>query len=744
MVRPVNGEQRAQRRIAALVGRGAPQSEILAAVDEELVAAALSNAEAHAELEQLAVAQAALLGAAKLAAGQASRAELFAAVASDASKLLGPLFTARLFDEPSSVVAPKDVGDRDALVLDGLVQDVQRTEQVARWSPGGEAGRLDAAVGAGVPIVVGGCVCGALAAIALPGLLPPTLEERLATFAEVAATALTGGQVRTDLSRLADEQAALRRLAEQAALRRVAELVARGVGEEELFATVAEEASRLIENEAASLLRIDDDGGSTMVASSGGPVPIGRRIVIAPDDQGIVAQVLRTGRPARLDDYTGVTGRAWARDDFGVGSCVGVPIFVADRIWGVLGITTPDRELPPESEQRLQQFADLIAAALANVQARAEVQQLADEQAALRRVAEIAARGVAPDVVFEAVAIEASSVANDQAMTLTRCQEDGSHVVLAACGAPAPPGTRFECYPGGIIDQVHATGRSARIDDLSRIPGRAHLPYARQTVACVAVPITVGGRFWGLLSATSEERPLPIETEQRLSQFAEIAAAAVANAEGRALLSASRARVVATADETRRRLQRDVHDGAQQRLVQTVSTLKLARLALGDDDGPVAELLEESLQHAQRATDELRDLVRGILPASLIRGGLRQGLDSLVSGLTLPVDVHVAVARLPAEIETTAYFVVAEALTNVVKHAGAGSAQVDVSIDADQLTIDVRDDGVGGADPREGTGLTGLFDRVGASEGTLTITSPAGAGTTLRATLPLGHVADAS
>jgi len=246
----------------------------------------------------------------------------------------------------------------------------------------------------------------------------------------------------------------------------------------------------------------------------------------------------------------------------------------------------------------------------------------------------------------------------------------------------------------------------------------------------------IEGRVWGALTTSTPGPPQPAGTEQRLLQFAELAAAAVANAENKAKLTASRARVVATADETRRRLQRDVHDSAQQRLVHTVITLKLARdaIAAGDSAG---ELVEEALANSERANTELRDVVRGILPAALTRGGLRTGLESLVADLAVPVDVRVTELRLSTHTETTAYFIVAEALTNVVKHSGATRATVEVEIEGETLSIYVHDDGSGAADPARGTGLTGMLDRVEASEGTLRITSPAGIGTTVHATLPL-------
>jgi signal transduction histidine kinase len=202
-------------------------------------------------------------------------------------------------------------------------------------------------------------------------------------------------------------------------------------------------------------------------------------------------------------------------------------------------------------------------------------------------------------------------------------------------------------------------------------------------------------------------------------------------------LRASRARLVATADETRQRLQRDVHDGVQQRLVQTVLTLKLGLDTAARGGDPVG-LMNEALQGAERAMVELRDLVHGILPASLSRGGLRLGIESLIGGLSLPVDMDVTSLpkqRLPTDLEVTAYFVVAEALTNVVKHAEATRARVTVAASADVLAIKVTDDGRGGAEP-QGTGLTGLADRVDAMNGSMLVTSPRGKGTTLEVRLP--------
>jgi signal transduction histidine kinase len=313
--------------------------------------------------------------------------------------------------------------------------------------------------------------------------------------------------------------------------------------------------------------------------------------------------------------------------------------------------------------------------------------------------------------------------------------------VISRSSGPAPPGTRIDYVRGTLPDRVRRTARPVRVDDYDREPDA---PLARRFgfVAAVAAPIAVENRVWGMLTATSADGPLPRGVEERLQRFANLVGTAVSNATSRAQLIASRARVLSTADETRRRLQRDVHDGAQQRLVHTVITLKLARQALADGDVPTgAERVEEALKHAQRATDELRELVSGILPAALTRRGLRGGVESLLVDLALPVEAAVDVPRVAEEAETTAYFVIAEALTNVVKHAKAGRAWVTAGLDAGAIRIEVGDDGVGGARAGQGSGLTGLFDRVEARGGQLRISSPPGKGTTIEATLPVGEAA---
>ena len=295
----------------------------------------------------------------------------------------------------------------------------------------------------------------------------------------------------------------------------------------------------------------------------------------------------------------------------------------------------------------------------------------ADEQAALRRVATLVAKGVAPAEIFAAVAREVRALFEAASAGVVRFEPDGSIAVLGS--APDGSGATHEDVAAAVADAGGAT----------------------RTDGAVGAPIVVEDRLWGVVAASEGAEPLPPGAEERLARFTDLVATAIANAESRAEVAASRARVVAAADEERRRVVRDLHDGAQQGLVHTVLTLELASRAHEEGDEGAAALVAEALEHARRAHEELRELSHGILPAELTSGGLRAGVESLVSRMPLPVVTHVSVGRLPSVVEATAYFVVAEALTNVVKHARAARADVAVDVEDGILRIAVRDDGVG-------------------------------------------------
>jgi signal transduction histidine kinase len=368
---------------------------------------------------------------------------------------------------------------------------------------------------------------------------------------------------------------------------------------------------------------------------------------------------------------------------------------------------------------------------------------LADEQAALRRLATAVARGVPPSKIFTAVAEEIGPLLGADDAAVVRFEPDRTATILAGAGEwlrDVEVGTRVQLDDSLAITPVFRTGRSARVDrhDYRTASGPV-AGYLRRVGnhSAVASPIVVEGSLWGAMVASKKRDPLPADSEERMANFTELVGIVIANAESRAELTASRARVVAAGDEARRRIQRDLHDGAQARLVSTVVTLKLARQELGDATGPGVELLDEALAHAERANGELRELAHGILPSTLSHGGLRSGLDALVSRVNLPVSVEVTAERLPAGLEATAYFILAEALTNVVKHARASSAQIAVVVDGGVLRLEVRDDGVGGARSDGSFGLLGLHDRAAAMNGELRIESAPGEGTVVAATLPI-------
>jgi signal transduction histidine kinase len=416
------------------------------------------------------------------------------------------------------------------------------------------------------------------------------------------------------------------------------------------------------------------------------------------------------------------------------GACAGLTVCEADRMDVMHGQAPAEAPLTAVTET-----------AFTGVQARFELQMLADERRALRHVAKLVARGAAPREVFVAVAVEASRMLGGQATALLRYEPSGASAIVASLGGPDAPmsGTRMSACRDGVVERVFRTGRAARIDSYQDSAGPAAEGARRFGVgAAVGAPIVIEGRVWGALAVMARDRPLPAGTEMRLTQIAELVAGSIANAESRAELTASRARIVATADEARRRIERDVHDGAQQRLVHTIVTLKLAKAALDEAGSPAAELVSEALEQAERATAELRELVHGNMPAVLGSDGLRAAVESLRDQIAVPVIVDVPAERLPTAVETTAYLIIAEALTNVVKHAGAGLAHVRAFIDGNALEIEIRDNGRGGADPARGSGLTGLGDRVDASGGSIVVMSPPGEGTTIDVTLPIerdGH-----
>ena len=588
---------------------------------------------------------------------------------------------------------------------------------------------------AGAPIIVGGDVWGAMSGNAVRAQLPDHMEDRLAEFGELVATAISNTESRAGLARLAEEQTALRR---------VATLVARGTRPEGVFAEVANEVGRLLSVDIANVIRYESDDTVTLMASAGNRIPVGSRWPLG--GTTLAPIVLKTRRPARVDNYVEVTGEL-AEDlrEQGIRSSVATPILVEGRVWGQM-VTSSSQEqpLPPDTEARLASFTELVAMAIANTEARMEVGRLVDEQAALRRVATLVAEGAAPTAVLDAVAAEMERLLDAHEVVLSRYESGAEVTVVAHRGAGArrlSPGTRLSHEGENVAALVRRSERPARMAFSEAAQGAiADIARTLSVDVSVGAPVVVEGRLWGVIQAgwSGVESP-PADTEERMARFAGLLETAIANADGRDRLTASRARLLTEGDEARRRVVRDLHDGAQQRLVHTIITLKLANQALQQNQAEKGEaLVGEALQHAEQGNAELRELAHGILPAVLTSGGLRAGVDAFVARLDLPVRVQVSGERLPADVEASAYFIVAESLTNIVKHSQAERAEVRAIVDDGMLHLEVRDDGVGGADP-DGHGMIGLRDRVTALGGQLNIESPPGSGTLVVATLPLSE-----
>jgi signal transduction histidine kinase len=373
---------------------------------------------------------------------------------------------------------------------------------------------------------------------------------------------------------------------------------------------------------------------------------------------------------------------------------------------------------------------------------REEIERLAGEQAALRRVATLVARAVAPEEVFAAVAAELARLSGADVAVVLRYESDGTATVLGCwggAGVPAFIGRRLTVAGEGIAISVLHTGRQARAARFAGPPGSVEDSLRRAGMrAARGSPVVVDGRLWGVvITATARPGQLRPGPERRLAAFAELIATAIATVQARAELTACRARMVAAADETRRRIERDLHDGAQQRLVSLALRLRAAQETVPPGLGELRAELGRVAAGLAGTLDELREYARGVHPAILADGGLAPALKALARRSPLPVSLDVQLpGRLPERLEVTAYYVVSEALVNAAKHAEASAVRVSVEADDDVLRLAVRDDGGGGADPARGSGLLGLQDRVEAIGGIWSVRSRPGEGTTLLAELP--------
>ena len=532
---------------------------------------------------------------------------------------------------------------------------------------------------------------------------------------------------------------------EQAALRRVATLVASGAPQEKVFAVVAKEVAGCLDLPLVSVTRIEAGGIAVHVGTWGleTPFPVGTSWRL--DEHGAAGQVYRSGRSARVD-YAHVPGPIAAKlaGEVGIRSAVAVPIIVSNRTWGaMMALSTVPQ--PASTEARLASFTELVATAIANAEARQELQRLADEQAALRQVATLVARGAEPRAVFEAVCEAAGRLVGAASVNLAQFTPDEMNLTLAGWsqrGTHVPPGTRLPLDGDSINALIMRTQAPARVDSYEGRSGRLAARLRDLGIRSeVGAPVIVDDSVWGaLIVGTDHAEPLAPGAEWRVASFAELIGTAVSNATARAELIASRARMVTAFDAARQRVTRDLHDGAQQQLVSTIINLQLAQQSWSSAPERARELLGRGLRDARSSIEGLREIAAGIHPAILTLRGLVAALDALADRLPMPVHLDVTDRRLPGPIEASIYFFCSEALTNVVKHAHASSAWVRVALEDGRYTIEVRDDGIGGAEARlETSGLIGLRDRIGALKGAMQISSPASAGTTLQAWIPVSR-----
>lgn len=506
---------------------------------------------------------------------------------------------------------------------------------------------------------------------------------------------------------------------EQAELLRATTLAAHAAAPGRMLSAIAREAGEQLAADVVVYARTARDGSTLAVAGwsaeAGGTLPLGG----APLAEDAIADHLReAGYPVAA---------SW-------------PIAIGEEPWGVMVAAFRDGHEPPTGAlARMGTFTEFVANALEHAGEHAKTRRAADEQAALSRVAKLVARQPPAQEVLRAVAEEISGLLSGLLCSVNRYGPDASLTCVASHGAPDSVGVRLPVEGENVASRVLRTGVAARKDDYADADGPVGA-YARGlgVQSAVGVPIRVDGRVWGVIIVASKTPGgVPADAEPRLSEFTQLVAMAITNLEARSAVVASRARVVAAVDDERRRVVRDLHEGAQQRLVHTVITLKLARRALERGIDANA-LVGEALDHAEQATADLRELAHGILPAVLAVSGLLAGIEALASRMSVPTDVQVAVGRLPQAIEETAYLVVAEALANVAKHAEADRVVVTVGLADEQLCIDVRDDGRGGA-RADGTGLLGLSDRLAVLDGCLGVDSPPGGGTHVRARIPVAH-----
>lgn len=439
------------------------------------------------------------------------------------------------------------------------------------------------------------------------------------------------------------------------------------------------------------------------------------------------ARYLATGEPRILDRRIEITAMRADRSEFPA----------------ELTIT---RTGPPETPAFTGYVRDITGRQRAEQEllaARERFKVVADEQAALRRVATLVAEGAEPRNVFDAVCEATGLLLGAASVNLAHFPPDGTNLTVAGWslhGTHVPPGTHLPLEGHSINDLVKQTRAPGRVDSYEGLPGPLAARLRELGIRSeVGAPVVVNGSVWGaLIAGMDTAEPLPKGAELRIASFAELVGTAISNATAHTELVASRARMVTAFDAARQQVTRDLHDGAQQWFVSSMINLQLAQQQWASDPRRARELLDRALRETRSGTEGLREIAAGIHPAILTQRGLAAALDALAARFPIPVELDAAVERLPEPIESSIYFFCSEALTNVVKHARASSVWVQVVRQDDRCAVEVRDDGVGGAEPRsQSSGLTGLRDRIGALNGVMEVNSPLAGGTVLRAWIPL-------
>jgi signal transduction histidine kinase len=644
--------------------------------------------------------QAALRRLATLVARGAPPEETFAAVAREVAQILEIRHAVVMRYEPDAAVTVVGVWNTGPIATTPLgsrwsLEKGTVTELVARTK---EPGRVDAYVGAGeaitalrdmgldsavgCPVTVGGRLWGVVVAGSASEPLPEDTEKRMLDFTDLVATAIGNADSHAKLARSLAIEIEARGEADLSA--ELARILLHAPDVKTAQPEAARHLARALKlpSAAIQLGAIPDDEDQVTFPLHDEGVPIGSLRVPA----GLARPTLRRLR----------------------------------------------ERVVPSLEVLLQ--------------AARERARITDEQAALRRLATLVARGAPPDEIFTAVAREVGCIVELRYAGVVRYEPDATMTVVGVWNNGRVPtfplGSRWPLEKGTASELVARTKAPGRVDDVHIIAGTAGTILTSHRVrgikCAVGCPVTVGGRLWGAVVVGSMSGPLPEDTEKRMLDFTDLVATAIGNADSHAKLEASRARVLAAADATRRLIERDLHDGTQQRLVAVMLELRAMEAMPPADPEELQGQLSHMTQALDEALEDLRGIARGLHPALLSRRGLEPAIKALARCSPIPVELNMCADRHLAErYEVTAYHVVSEALTNAAKHADASMVHVDLIVKGATIRLAIRDDGKGGADPDRGSGLLNITDRVEALGGTLEITSPAAGGTSLLAEFPI-------